>query len=1292
MLKPLLTSHQTHSMRPCHILLALLLFSASAARAASTYALSFDGGNDYVTMGPAPGLGGGKFTIECWFKRSGAGVSVSTDAAGVTAIPLITKGRSEADGDNRDMNYFLGIRATAPPVLVADFEEGATGPGINHPIIGVTPIVNDVWYHAAAGYDGVTFRLFLNGVLENTLTVGTAQNPRPARSDSIQHAAIGSALDSSGTAAGFFHGIIDEVRIWDWQRTASEISKNQNLEVDRSARLVGHFALDDGANTIAVNDSGTGINGTLMPSANPPTWVSGYQTLYVAGSQPAPAEPPVDHGLDLRGTDFIHFGNARPLALTRFTLELWFRREGAGTPTSGTIPLISKGRDVVETPANRNFNYIFGIRNSDNVLFADFEESGGANHPVAGATPILNNVWYHAAATFDGTMWRLYLNGALDGSASMSSVNPNSGSIQHAAVGAALDSDGSRQGGFDGKVDQVRIWRVARTQDEVVNGVNNVNGIWSPTSPDPDLAAAWGLDGGTGSSAVDVNRRITGNICNNTIGTPVTDRWVQLNRPSSTLDWPANNAIGITHFPTLKTTVADADSSSLTVTFYGRLRYANTPPEFTIVLIPDTQHYVDNPNNQYIYGTQTGWIVDNRNNLDAGQGVVFVSHLGDIVENRDELPGGAPNTAEWEVADWAHYILDANNVPNNLTVGNHDITEDGTADLFDAYFPPSRYQGFSWYGGWMGKVPPEIDRKNKNNYELFELGQPDPHSPGPPLKFIILHLEMDVPDAALNWAASILNQYADRRAIITTHAFINASARRATAPAWRNTDNPNSPQEIWDQLVRNHRNVFLVVNGHYAGEASRIDFNDWGEPVIQLCQDYQDLANGGDGWLRYLVFKPAENKIHAYTYSPIREEYDRGGESQFVLDYDMQGERFDDISVHANVAPSQVSSAIWTIFDKTKKYYGMRPYEWFVEVRDELNAVRSAKYRFDSRGDTFAYLHMEDTQNPGAAGLAVNNTKKVVGVSGTTPSKAVSWQVNYPSSVESVNPTLLNVPVGFTQTSGTGIGVNKAVGNGTDLGSLRAFYSQGASVGSLPPSSSPVYAYAVNNHLTAPTAVGSARVVHNGNNKMHACSWNLSGVPALTDLVLNTSLAANDSAAYDVNDLATPQIAGEVNTGIQQPAVWRNGAGMPTWLPFPGTDNRGTARGINDNQKIVGWTWEASQGVPRAVRWDYSGGVYTAVVLDLPATLPANSPSYALKINNRDIIVGYAYDSSGSATGYGWPASNIAIVWVSGTPHFVFDFIPPDYSLFFYTAEDINDSMDIVGAATYGGIGYMMSR
>jgi hypothetical protein len=93
--------------------------------AAPEFALQFDGVDDRVTFGAAPALGAPTFTLELWFKKTGAGATTTTGTGGVTsAIPLLTKGRGEGENSTVDMNYFLGIDSVRR-VLAADFEDTA---------------------------------------------------------------------------------------------------------------------------------------------------------------------------------------------------------------------------------------------------------------------------------------------------------------------------------------------------------------------------------------------------------------------------------------------------------------------------------------------------------------------------------------------------------------------------------------------------------------------------------------------------------------------------------------------------------------------------------------------------------------------------------------------------------------------------------------------------------------------------------------------------------------------------------------------------------------------------------------------------------------------------------------------------------------------------------------------------------------------------------------------------------------------------------------------------------------
>ena len=285
------------------------------------------------------------------------------------------------------------------------------------------------------------------------------------------------------------------------------------------------------------------------------------------------------------------------------------------------------------------------------------------------------------------------------------------------------------------------------------------------------------------------------------------------------LNAPADDATGVASPVTLDVSVSDSDADPLTVTYFGR-RKAVAGPDFTLVAIPDTQHYVDDPARAATFTAQTNWIVNNR----APLNIAFASHLGDIVENNDQF------IVEWQRADASFSVLEANDFPFGMSPGNHDQNRAGVAAFYDQFFPPSRFLGQPWYGGYLGAEAGEIDRLNKDNYELFSAGGID---------FLIIHIETDWPNYAVDWADKIINRYPNRRVILSTHAFLNTSSARPTGLQFR-PRRRHVGRNVWQQLIKPNCNVFMVINGHYPGEGRRTDLNDCGQPVHQVLTDYQE--------------------------------------------------------------------------------------------------------------------------------------------------------------------------------------------------------------------------------------------------------------------------------------------------------------------------------------------------------------------------------------------------------------------------------------------------------------------
>ena len=440
---------------------------------------------------------------------------------------------------------------------------------------------SNVWHHAALTYDGTHLTLYLDGVLDQSVAASGIPDYTTR-----QPAALGSALNSAATAAGAFAGIMDEVRIWNYARTAAQIQAAMWTETTSGAGLLGRWGLNDGTGTTATNSVPGSPDGTLL-GATMPAWTNdtpfarpgsdrngdesrgqrspGHWFERHPGGRREPDRDgqhrrvlrqqrqrgpehhqPLHRGLDClccraRGVGcrrhrhrrrFHYLGRGQrgllsspaparcnstasaptspsarltsTLGLSTFTLECWLKRTGKGTiantgsgGTSGA-PLIAKGMGEADAN-NRDCNYFFGV-DSSGRLVADFEEGStgaapGLNHPVAGRTALVNGVWTHAAVTYDGYQWALYVNGVPDGDLDVNAP-PRSDSIQHAALGAALNSSGSPGGFFEGLLDEARIWNYARTAGQIAGSMNTA--ITNATG----LVGRWSLNDGSGATAL----------------------------------------------------------------------------------------------------------------------------------------------------------------------------------------------------------------------------------------------------------------------------------------------------------------------------------------------------------------------------------------------------------------------------------------------------------------------------------------------------------------------------------------------------------------------------------------------------------------------------------------------------------------------------------------------------------------------------------------------------------------------------------------------------------------------
>lgn len=275
---------------------------------------------------------------------------------------------------------------------------------------------------------------------------------------------------------------------------------------------------------------------------------------------------------------------------------------------------------------------------------------------------------------------------------------------------------------------------------------------------------------------------------------------------------------------------------------------------FTIVALPDTQHYTDDPENTPLFVAQTDWIRD-QVARDRRPALAFVTHLGDVVQRgyRDthyERAERALRRLEWVV-------------PWSVLPGNHDyaVTGQKVTGLHNYLerFGEPRFGGQPWFGG--------ADPSGANTYQIFEASGRE-----------FLHLALEWrPDtnilgvrsrdpSPIEWARRVIRGHPGLPVIVSTHAYVD------DFPPGRS----DTGEELWEDLIADHDRIFLVLNGHFHsrgagrhnGEYHQISLNRRGRPVVEMLQNFQDAPRGGNGWLRLITLDDDAGEIRVQTYSP----------------------------------------------------------------------------------------------------------------------------------------------------------------------------------------------------------------------------------------------------------------------------------------------------------------------------------------------------------------------------------------------------------------------------------------
>ncbi|MCB9230998.1 MAG: T9SS type A sorting domain-containing protein [Bacteroidia bacterium] len=168
------------------------------------------------------------------------------------------------------------------------------------------------------------------------------------------------------------------------------------------------------------------------------------------------------NALDLDGIDdFVQTNYQGILGNNARTVEAWIKTSANANPNNGGVQQIIADWGNAVTSGRFTFN----------VLFNDAIRLEVQGNGVNGTIAVTDGNWHHVAAVYDPNATlkvSLYVDGMLDIAGNLT-VPVNTQASVNLQIGKRVD--GARF--FDGLIDEVRVWNVARTQNQIIASKNN---------------------------------------------------------------------------------------------------------------------------------------------------------------------------------------------------------------------------------------------------------------------------------------------------------------------------------------------------------------------------------------------------------------------------------------------------------------------------------------------------------------------------------------------------------------------------------------------------------------------------------------------------------------------------------------------------------------------------------------------------------------------------------------------------------------------------------------------------
>ncbi|MFH1250479.1 MAG: LamG-like jellyroll fold domain-containing protein [bacterium] len=399
--------------------------------------------------------------------------------------------------DSAGTDHYITLELTEDGKVKWTHNSVAGGSGSEIVTVNSYAGAGENWHHLAVVYaDSIkSMTMYIDGFLVGEATAGGSISDR-----------VEIILGKRGPREpmDYFEGRLDDFRIWSVAREWDDLRNMMDITLSgEEDGLVVYWKFDEveGETVFDLTDSdldgstcGVERDNYLAPvylgALTDEVGNYAIKGIYYADGKVFRVTPsmasPIGRSLEFDGIDdYIRFEGQRIDLTTGYTLEGWFK-----------------------TASNSNNTIFTAVNPSDDSHRLSVELTAGKVKAAHFDAEIItsdtwnDNLWHHYAVTNDNATMKLYVDGELKGTAVVTGSIPDPSEIVIARMSPEQSS-----GYFKGRLDEIRLWKYMRTEEQVGGTMNQVL-----EGDEYGLTNYWRMNDGTDSLVTDAASIVTGTI------------------------------------------------------------------------------------------------------------------------------------------------------------------------------------------------------------------------------------------------------------------------------------------------------------------------------------------------------------------------------------------------------------------------------------------------------------------------------------------------------------------------------------------------------------------------------------------------------------------------------------------------------------------------------------------------------------------------------------------------------------------------------------------------------------